>query len=111
MSERVKRQKHFIKLLLSSTVTSKQRRVLIKNANREQVLALGEIALNVLQGHLVIPEHQRANLYPHRHALRQVAKGADRITWRDRHSLLVKHSKAIERLLQLAKGSLEEILQ
>lgn len=58
---------------LSMTLSRKRRIVLLNNASPGALLALVEIALNVLKGRFVLTNLQRKKLFPHADTVRKLA--------------------------------------
>lgn len=63
----LKRNYHFLHVLSKSSPT--QRKALLRTANKDQILSLCEVCLNVLAGNIPI---QKKNLYKYRHAIRKL---------------------------------------
>lgn len=71
MSRTVREAKQFFTLLSNSN--RRQQKALIKTASRQQLLALKEIVVNLLQGNVPLSPNQKDSLKKYKRALRHIA--------------------------------------
>ena len=110
MSFRLRREGDFLHTLMEDRLTARQRNQLLRRATRSQILALAEVAANVLAGHLEVETEARKALYPYRNALRRFARVNGRVDWRTRQLVMLKYAKALSVLLSVVAPSLERLL-
>jgi hypothetical protein len=110
MSARLKRQSRFLHVLLDDTLTRRQKVHFLQRATRDQVLVLGEIAVNVLRGNIAVNDEHTPRLMKYRNSLRRLAQSPDKLQWRDRHTVIVQNTQAVLTLLNAVKDNLEAII-
>ena len=91
---------HFLRFI-ASTPTVKQRQCVLRTASKEQILALTEIVLNLLNGNIDVSDDTLKILKAYRKHLRKVgAEKKKKISWNKRKESAVKAAKAISMLLK-----------
>ena len=89
---RVKRNAYFIQFLLRAT--ERQRKFLLKTASKDQVLAVTEIIINLIQGHFNLSSTQRTSLAKYKRGLRKVGRQGG-ISWTRRRALLRQNTTGV----------------
>jgi hypothetical protein len=111
MSKLIRGNAHFINLLTSGKLSSRQRATLIRQAKKREILTLSEIVLNLLKNSFDLSDEEKKALLPYRNALRRIATSKDKLEWKKRQALIAKYSKAIFIVLNIVKSQLSDILE
>ena len=102
MSQLIKKEKDFLRLLLNTT--DKQKKSLLESIEKPQLKAIVQIAYNILLGHRSLAEKDKKRLARRKTVIRQfVSKG---ISLRKRKELLLKHFRYILPLIDVVKSEL-----
>jgi hypothetical protein len=111
MSKLIRGNAHFINLLTSGKLSSRQRATLIRQAKKREILTLSEIVLNLLKNNFDLSDEEKTALLPYRNALRRIATSKEKFEWKKRQALIAKYSKAIFIVLNIVKSQLSDILE
>ena len=94
--------------VLSNSKTKRRRDTLIDIATKSEILAILEIVLNLLQGHIRIPPKQLAKLKHHQNHLRQIIRKGQSL--KKRKNLLKQKGGILSAILPLALSTLSSII-
>ena len=108
MSKNVKQQFAFIQLLAENP-SSTQRNLLLKSITRDQLLALSEVALNLLSGVLVLSTANKKKLSKHKSFIRLLSD--KKVTQVSKKKAIENKGAVISLMLKAVLHSLENILQ
>ena len=108
MSSIVQKHWFFIHFLLK-TKARKQRRAVIKSADKDQIKALAEIIANTLGGSIPVSPTGRKQLRPFKNILRKISQKTT--SGKDRKHLIFKHIVLIIKLLNFVRPTLELLKQ
>jgi len=108
MSRNVKQQFAFIQLLADNK-SSNQRNLLLKSITRDQLLALSEIALNLLRGVLVLSPANKKKLSKHKSFIRLLSD--KKVTQVSKKKAVESKGSIVSLMLKGVLHSLENILQ
>lgn len=96
MSEKVKKEKHFLKFLLNTD--EKQQKSLIQTITKSQMNVIIEIIYNALAGNLTISKQDKTALQRYKTVINKLlSKGLSRVK---RKKLILKHLKQIILLIK-----------
>ena len=104
MSKTITQEKEFLHLLLNST--KEQSRALLYTITPRQVLAISEIAQNLLA--LPLPNTIKSVIERRRRALHKI--GNKSVSLRTRSTTIKKHMTQLLNTLKLVKSQLQELL-
>ena len=108
MSSIVQKYWFFINFLLKTKIR-KQRRAVIKSADKDQIKVLAEIIANTLGGSIPVSPTGRKQLRPFKNILRKISHKTT--PGKDRKRLLFKHIVLIIKLLNFVRPTLELLKQ
>lgn len=87
-----------------SSLTKKQVKALLEHCSRDQIRALGEVAKNVLNHNLRLPEPYKSTMKKHRRIIRAIAE--DAITHKERLHIIISKADTVSKLV---KGVLDKL--
>ena len=88
---------------LTEIASNTQRTSILKQATRDQTLAIAEIILNFLGGTLGdVAYYKIQMLKPHKAIFRNIVNN-DKSEWRKTRNLIARNGKAVSQLLQIAR--------
>lgn len=105
MSQRVKKNKSYLKLLIDTHTA--QQKALLRTISTEQLKAISEIALNTLHGTLTLTASQKRTLSPYKKIIRLL--GEKKANQRRKKLSLIKNIKALRALLKLVEPLLNKV--
>lgn len=108
MSKNVKQQLAFIKLLAGSAPTA-QRKLLLETITKDQLLALSEIALNLLSGVLVLSPSNKKKLSKHKNFIRLLSD--KKISRTSKKKAIQNKGALISLMLKAILPSLQNLLE
>lgn len=105
MSQRIRKNITFLKLLLSTHRS--QKKALLNTISSEQLKAIGEIALNILHGVIPLTAYQKKVLSRYKDAIRLI--GHKSKSQKRKKTALVKNIKGLEALLKSVEPLLKSL--
>lgn len=105
MSQRIRKNIHFL-LLLRDTHKAQQR-VLLRTISSEQLKAIGEIALNILEGVIPLRPSQKGVLSRYKNAIRLI--GQKSVSDKRKKATLLKNSKVLGILINTVTPLLKSL--
>ena len=102
--KRLRQQGHFLSFLVK--LPTGQVKTVLKTATRDQVLALGEIFHNILNGNIKLTRHQIRDLSRYKNAVRNIGDSG-RISWKRRRTYLQNNPSAVVRAIKIIKQTIE----
>ena len=91
---------------VTEIASNAQRTAILKQATRDQTLAIAEILLNLLAGNIHVADYKIQALKSHKAVFRNIINN-DKNEWRKSRNLIARNGKAISQVLELAKEALE----
>ena len=102
MNGLIKKEKHFLRLLLTTTV--KQKKALLRAIEKPQLRAIVQIVYNLMVGYRTLPENDRKRLAKRKTVIREfVSRG---LSFKKRKELLFKYYKYILTFIHAIRGEL-----
>ena len=108
MSKVVQKYWYLIHCLLKTKI-SKQRRAIIRSADRDQIKAIAEIIANTLGGSIPVSSAGRKQLRPFKSLLRKISHKST--SGKDRKKLIYKNIVTVIKLLNIVRPTLELMKQ
>lgn len=103
MNQLIKKEKDFLRLLLSTSI--KQKQALIKTVGDSQLKAIVQIVYNVLIGNRYLSEKDKKELSRHKNVIRRFVK--KRISQSERKQILYKYIRYILKYLSVVRSELQ----
>ena len=106
---RIRKVENFVRLLLDSNTSKSQARALLETANPHQVLAISEIALNLVENQIPLSSHLRSHIKKNLTLFKKLSRKT--VSERARYSVVRKQWKLIWNTLLLFKKILLQALE
>ena len=97
-------KENIIFLQAVATLSRKQVKEILKNASKDQMLVIAEVAKNILARTLKLAEPYKSGLKKYRKTIRDIAD--DTTTHKDRLALVVKKAVVVSRLINAVLSTL-----
>ena len=108
MSQTIKKVNQFLLLLLSVSTSRNQAIALLETASPPQVLALSEIAYNIICGELPLETKTKSFIKRHKKVLERLAKKT--LGEKTKYGLVRQHPQLLWKILHLIKPLLLKLL-
>ena len=102
MNKLIKKEKHFLRLLLSTTI--KQKKALLRAIEKNQLIAIVQIVYNLIIGYRPLPEKDRKWLAKKKSIIRQFVNRETSL--KKRKELLLKYYKYILAFIKVIQGEI-----